>query len=90
MTGGTEPTPAPIDIKGAEASDFYANCMARGGGLPPGLSRQDRDKGDQVLTWFNAMATDDEKLLLKPAKPVGMHCRARATGGVRRSACTSW
>ena len=68
VAGGTEPTPTPIEIK-AEAGDFYANCMARGGALPPGLSRQDRDKGEQVMDWFNAMATDDEKLLLKPARP---------------------
>ena len=43
--------------------------MAHSGSLPPGLSRQVRVKGVQVLTWYNAMATDDEKLLLKPAKP---------------------
>ena len=29
-----------------------------------GLTRQDRDKGDQVLTWFNAMASDDEGFTL--------------------------
>ena len=69
VAGGSEPTPTPIEIKGAEAGDFYANCMARGGALPPGLSRQDKDKGVQVMDFFNAMATDDEKLLLKPAKP---------------------
>ena len=69
VVGGTEATPATIEIKGAEVGDFYANCMARGGGLPPGISRQDKDKGDQVMEWFNAMATDDEKLLLKPVKP---------------------
>ena len=41
VVGGTEPTPATIEIKEAEVGDFYANCMARGGGLPPGISRHD-------------------------------------------------
>ena len=56
-----------MPLKDAVAGEFYANCMARGGSIA-GLGKQDRARAELVMTWFNAMATDDEKLVLKPAK----------------------
>ena len=42
--------------------------MARGGQVPAGLSDQDKGRVRQLLAWFNAMANQDEKALLMPAK----------------------
>lgn len=67
VAGAAEPKPAVMALSNAVAGDFYANCLARGGGLA-GLSKQDKSRVELVLDWFNAMATNDEKLALKPAK----------------------
>ena len=60
--------PAPMELKGAGAGDFYKNLMARGGQVPAGLSDQDKGRVRQLMFWFNAMANQDEKALLLPAK----------------------
>ena len=44
--------------------------MLRGGQVPAGLSDGDRGRARDVLKWFNAMATETEKTLLKRA-PAG-------------------
>ena len=66
VAGGAEPKPAPIELKGASAGDFYGHCMARGSGNPPaGLSDSDRARARIIIEWFNAMATYDEKAVLR-------------------------
>ena len=67
VQGAAEPKPAPMELKDAVAGDYYANCMARGGSVA-GLVKQDKARVELLLSWFNAMGTEDEKLLLKPAK----------------------
>ena len=68
VQGAAEPKPMPMPLKDAVAAEFYANCMARGGSVGAGLGRADKARAELVLVWFNAMANDDEKLLLKPTK----------------------
>ena len=44
--------------------------MNGGGTLPAAAlwqKKQDRPKAQKILDWFNAMATEDEKKLLKPS-----------------------
>ena len=60
--------PAPMELKGASAGEFYKNVMGRGGGVPVGLSDQDKGRVRLLLAWFNAMANEEEKKLLLPAK----------------------
>ena len=92
VAGGSGPKrkPAPIELKDATAADFYANCMARGGTVPPGLAKQDKARAELVLEWFNAMANADEKALLKPPKPgnaipsEGDRRRTRAAAGLQK------
>ena len=60
--------PAPLELKGASAGEFYRNVMGRGGAVPSGLSDQDKGRVRLLLAWFNAMANEDEKKLLLPAK----------------------
>ena len=49
VAGGTEPKPAPLELKDATAGEFYSNCMARGGTVPPGLGKQDKERAELVL-----------------------------------------
>ena len=53
-----------VNISGLAASEFYLMCMQRGGSLVPLNSKQDRARGQKVLDWFGAMATDAERTTL--------------------------
>jgi hypothetical protein len=66
---GSMPKPALIDLAGATSGDYYRNVMARGGSRPAGLSDGDGGRVKSLLEWFNAMAYDSEKQLLKPPAP---------------------
>jgi len=57
-------TPRFVSLKGKEAPAFYLECLKRGGALPP-LSGQDKSRGEMVFSWFDAMATDDERARLR-------------------------
>jgi hypothetical protein len=53
-------------LNGVLAADFFRECMAKGGGLMPGLSKGDQLRGRLVIAWFTAMATSEERALLMP------------------------
>lgn len=57
-----------MELKGATAGDYYRNLMERGGQLPAGLNDGDRGRAKLILEWFNAMATAEEKALLRPPR----------------------
>ena len=63
--------PKPATVKGVTSSKLYLDTM-RNGGLPTGLQSSDRTRAQLVVDWFNAMATQDEKdLLRKPTAEAG-------------------
>ena len=49
-----------------KAKAFYLRCMAKGGALPSFERKQEKNKGEICMKWFNAVATADEKATLKP------------------------
>lgn len=65
---GDEPRPAPMTLAGVTVGTFYVNCMGRGGVPPPGLTDGEKGRANEIIKYFNAMATDEEKLLLKPPR----------------------
>lgn len=46
------------------ASDFYLLCVSRQGNLPSLKTKQEKKRGQTVLKFFNAMASEAEKELL--------------------------
>lgn len=46
-------------IKGVNAADYYLDYKRRGSHL--NLERQDQQRAETVVTWYNAMATADER-----------------------------
>ena len=64
---GAEPRPELLE-QTASLGDYYANLMARGGAIPSTLKDGDKGRAKLLLHWCNNLATDEEKLLLKPAK----------------------
>ena len=61
--------PSPVaSLAGVPAADFFLECMAKGGSLPP-LSKADKRRGQLVLDYFSAFATPAERELLLPPPP---------------------
>ena len=56
-------------LTGVNAADFYEECMAKGGVIPHLEPKQQKPKAAICIKWFNSMATDEEKAVLKPPKP---------------------
>ena len=56
-------------LTGVRAADFYEECMAKGGVVPHFEHKQQKPKAEICIKWFNSMATDEEKAVLKPPKP---------------------
>ncbi len=63
---GAGPLPVPeMSLAGVMATEFFIDCMARGGGLPS-LKKGDRSRGKLVLEWFGAFVKPEERILLLP------------------------
>jgi hypothetical protein len=60
--------PAPLALKGTPAGELYRNVLERGGQVPAGLGDGDRGRVRLLLSWFNAMASEDERKALLPTK----------------------
>lgn len=62
-----QPTPADTyNIHSKSAMCFYLDCMRdRNGSTPRNMTAQDLARGNIVMDYFNNMATDSERLLLK-------------------------
>ena len=54
----SEPQPEKESIKGLSAGDYYLDFKRRGG-AHLNLGRQDRDRADVVVAWYDAMAGDE-------------------------------
>ena len=56
-----------VSITGAKAHTFYDETMAKGGTLPAFVSKQQKQKAELCMSFFNGMATAEERAQLKPA-----------------------
>ena len=85
-SSGQKPTQTLTDRK---AHTFYGECMAEGGALPPLAPKQAKPKGELLLKWFSAMATQEEKAVLKPPPPAqpGQPAPKPPDEGQRRVIC---
>lgn len=78
-------------ISGQKAFSFYQNCMANGGALPAfeAKLKQQKTKAELCLKWFNAMATAEEMVILKPPAPAAAgEPVPKPDTGKRRTICT--
>ena len=63
--------PPHAQLIAIEVGDAYLRLMAHGGAVPPDLSKQDKVRTNNIITLFGAVATTEEKTLLKPAAAGG-------------------
>jgi len=76
-------------LTGVRAAEFYEECMAKGGVVPHFEHKQQKPKAEICIKWFNSMATDEEKAVLKPPKPAAPgEPEPRPDQGQRRTICT--
>ena len=70
VASGAEPRPEALLLKDAECGEYYRNCMGRGctTTAPAGLKDGDKGRVRLLLRWFNAMANEEEKAALRPAR----------------------
>ena len=62
--------------------------MAKGGVIPHLEPKQQKPKAAICIKWFNSMATDEEKAVLKPPKPAAPgEPEPRPDQGQRRTIC---
>lgn len=66
LGGGSSPT---ISIAGEKAPSFYLERMAKGGSVPALANKQERNKAETCMKFFNAMANAEERSLLMPPPP---------------------
>ena len=64
QVGGAAPTPAAVSWAGSSAGYYYRNVKVRGGAIDAGLGKQDKKDAQDLVKFFDAMATADEKVIL--------------------------
>ena len=73
-----------------KAHEIFQICMGNGGALPvfDKKQKQQKPKAELLMKWFNAMATAEEKVILKPPAPATAGEPAqKPDDGKRRAIC---
>ena len=66
MLPATAQASPAVSLTGAKAHTFYDETMAKGGALPVMVSKQHKAKAELCMSFFNGMATAEERAQLTP------------------------